>query len=91
MSDLFWNWGFLVLTKCLYKGPFSSPAFQDHSKACFHLDAFVSIVSPGLFVPCQPGMTFGCLVSLFAPALLLSAGQGVEGEHCASCQVLSVL
>lgn len=40
---------------------------------------------------CQPGMTFGCLVSLFAPALLLSAGQGVEGEHCASCQVLSVL
>lgn len=39
-------------------GPFCCPAFQDHSKTCFHLDAFVSMVSPGLFVPCQPGMTF---------------------------------
>lgn len=49
-------------------GPFCSPAFQDHSKTCFHLDAFVSIVSPGLFVPCQPGMTFllRCF-SVFAP------------------------
>lgn len=71
-------------------GPFCCPAFQDHSKTCFHLDAFVSMASPGLFVPCQPGMTF--LLRCFSVCpLLCCCLQGsvwkVNTVHPARCPV----
>lgn len=94
--------GFPVLTKCLYKGPFVQrppgpfccPAFQDHSKTCFHWDVFVPSVSPGLCVPCQPGMTFLlCCFSVFCPHLcccLQDSVWKVNTVHPARCPSVSM-
>lgn len=71
-------------------GPFCCPAFQDHSKTCFHWMHLCPLFLLASLSPVSQEWPFSCIVSLCLPLdFLLSAGQCVEGELCASCQVSS--
>lgn len=71
-------------------GPFCCPAFQDHSKTCFNWMHLCPLFLLASLSPVSQEWPFSCIVSLCLPLdFLLSAGQCVEGEQCASCQVSS--